>query len=87
MRRLIEEWPLNAADLERAEPVYETFSGWATDISGARSMAELPGEARQYVAAIEQRAGVPISHISVGPERNQTIVVDESLLAVAERAL
>src|SRR5918994_918396 len=75
--RRVDEWPLNAADLERAEPIYETFAGWAADISGARSMADLPTQARRYVQAIEERAGVPISHVSVGPERTQTITVDE----------
>jgi adenylosuccinate synthase len=44
-------------------------------------MAELPSAARRYVAAIEERAGVPISHVSVGPERNQTIVTAASLSA------
>ncbi len=81
--RLQETWPLNAADLEKAEPVYETFAGWAADISGARTVSELPDEARHYVAAIAERAGVPISHISVGPERTQTIVVDERLAMLA----
>jgi adenylosuccinate synthase len=71
---VVEDWPLNAAVLERAEPVYDTFPGWREDISGCRSIDELPRAARRYVAAIEQRAGVPISHISVGPERTQTIV-------------
>jgi adenylosuccinate synthase len=54
--------------------VYETFPGWREDISGAREVADLPPNARRYVAAIEERAGAPISLISVGPERNQTLV-------------
>jgi adenylosuccinate synthase len=81
--RRVDEWPLNAADLERAEPIYETFAGWAADISGARSMGDLPTEARRYVQAIEERAGVPISHVSVGPERTQTITVDERAAELA----
>ncbi len=68
-------WPLTAAELERAEPVYETFAGWEADLGGCRSVAELPVEARHYVQAIEDHARVPISYISVGPERMQTIDV------------
>jgi adenylosuccinate synthase len=80
--RLVEEWPLSAAVLERAAPVYETFDGWDEDIRLCRSVDELPTAARRYVAAIEERAGVPISHISVGPERTQTIEVGGALFAI-----
>jgi adenylosuccinate synthase len=76
--RVIDEWPLSAAQLERAVPVYETFAGWDADLGSCRSMAELPGAALDYVAAIEARAGVPISIVSLGPERSQTIVRSEA---------
>ena len=82
-----DDWPLNAADLDRSEPVYETFPGWNEDIRDCRSMAELPSNARRYIAAIEERAGVPISHVSVGPERNQTILVDSPVAAGVGGAL
>ncbi|HVM29730.1 MAG TPA: adenylosuccinate synthase [Candidatus Limnocylindrales bacterium] len=71
---LVEEWPQSLARLERAEPVYETFSGWRQDIGRARTVDELPDEARRFVEAIEERAGVGIALISVGPERTQTLV-------------
>jgi adenylosuccinate synthase len=71
---IMTDWPMSAAVLERAAPVYETYEGWREDIRAARSVDELPRAARRYVTAIEERAGVPISHISVGPERTQTIV-------------
>jgi adenylosuccinate synthase len=74
--QLVDEWPLNAAQLARAEPVYETFPGWQEDIGSCRALAELPAAARRYVDAIEERAGVPITIVSLGPERNQTIVRD-----------
>ena len=67
-------WPLTLEDLERAEPVYEELPGWDEDISGARSVDELPAEAVAYVQAIEDLAGVPVSIVSVGPERSQTIL-------------
>ena len=81
----VRDWPLSAAVLERAAPVYETVEGWQADIRSCRSIAELPGAARRYIALIEARAGVPVSHVSVGPERTQTIVVRE-LAPLAGRA-
>jgi adenylosuccinate synthase len=82
--QLVEEWPLSAAVLERAEPVYETYEGWTQDLRQCKAIDELPEAARRYVAAIERRAGVPISHISVGPERTQTIPVRSASLAGAD---
>jgi len=71
--RRIETWPSSAAVLARATPVYEDFPGWADEIHGVRSLADLPENARRYVAALEDHAGVPIVLVSVGPERTQTI--------------
>jgi adenylosuccinate synthase len=73
--RLVDSWPLSLAQLERAEPVYETFDGWTEDLDAVRAIGDLPTAARRYVAAIEERAGAPIAVISLGPERNQTIRV------------
>ncbi|MDL2334719.1 MAG: adenylosuccinate synthase [Chloroflexota bacterium] len=84
---LVDSWPLNVAQLERAEPVYETLEGWSEDLSACRSVADLPAAARRYVAAIEERAGAPIDVISVGPERNQTLMVNSgSVLGARRRA-
>jgi adenylosuccinate synthase len=83
--RLVDEWPLSAAQLERATPVYDTFEGWTEDISRCRSMGELPSAARRYVAAIEERAGAPINVISVGPERTQTLSVESGRVTSARR--
>jgi adenylosuccinate synthase len=74
--RIVDSWPLSVAQLERADPVYETLEGWTEDLRGMTSVSQLPAAARRYVAAIEERAGAPISVISLGPERNQTILVD-----------
>ena len=79
-------WPLSLVDLEHAVPVYEEFAGWEADISTARTMADLPLEAVAYVDAIEAMAGVPITLVSVGPERSQTIVRHEAP-AAANRPL
>jgi adenylosuccinate synthase len=74
--RVVDEWPLSVAQLERAEPVYKAFEGWTEDLGAARSIGDLPTAARRYMAAIEERVGAPISLVSLGPERNQTIRVD-----------
>jgi adenylosuccinate synthase len=71
--RRVEAWPSSAELLARATPVYETFPGWAEEIHGVRSLADLPEPARRYVSALEAYAGVPIVLVSVGPERTQTI--------------
>jgi adenylosuccinate synthase len=71
--RRVEVWPSSGAALARATPVYDEFAGWSEPIHGIRSMADLPENARRYMSAIEEHAGVPIVLVSVGPERTQTI--------------
>ena len=56
-----------------AKPVYETLPGWKCDISGVRNFYQLPREAKDYVDFLEQLAGVRVSIITVGPDRDQTI--------------
>jgi adenylosuccinate synthase len=71
------EWttvPASTSVYERLEPVYEQFPGWLEDTTACRSWADLPAAARDYVERLEVLAGVPISHVSVGPERAQMIV-------------
>lgn len=55
------------------EPVYETHKGWGTDITGVRSYADLPENARKYLERLEEVLETPISIVSVGPDREQTI--------------
>jgi adenylosuccinate synthase len=69
----VDNWPASAAVLARATPVYEEFPGWADDIHDVRALTDLPENARRYVTALEDQAGVPIVLVSVGPERTQTI--------------
>jgi len=74
------EWatvPASTSVYGRLEPVYEELPGWQTDTTEARSWKDLPAEARAYVDRLEALAGVPISHVSVGPERAQMIVRSE----------
>jgi adenylosuccinate synthase len=69
----VETWPSSAEVLARATPIYERFPGWSEPIHSARTLADLPENARRYVTALEELAGVPIVLVSVGPERSQTI--------------
>jgi adenylosuccinate synthase len=71
--RRVDHWPSSGSMLARATPVYETFEGWDQPINAVRSLADLPENARRYVSALEDLAGVPIVLVSVGPERSQTI--------------
>jgi adenylosuccinate synthase len=71
--RRVDVWPSSGAALARATPVYDEFDGWAEPIHDVRSLADLPENARRYVTAIEEHAGVPVVLVSVGPERTQTI--------------
>jgi len=67
----IENFPADPDHLAEAEPVYETFEGWQTDISGVRSIDKLPRAARDYLAAVEEVTGARAEMVSVGPEREQ----------------
>ena len=71
----IEYRPANPKQMMRCRPVYEEFDGWNQDISGARNIDQLPVEARRYIEAIEDITNTPVSIISVGPGREETIVV------------
>lgn len=73
------EIPITQTDFHHAQPVYEYLPGWSEDISGARSMADLPTAARDYVEFLEQASGAPISAIGVGPDRDATIVIRDLL--------
>jgi adenylosuccinate synthase len=61
----------------KAEPVYEEAEGWTEDLSEARAAGDLPPAARRYVARIAQLAGVPVRTVSVGPDREQTLTLED----------
>ncbi len=61
--------------LERVTPIYEELPGWTEDLAGIKGLGELPANARAYVRRIEELAGVPVSLLSLGAERTQTITV------------
>ena len=72
--RLVEDFPASVRDLEAAEPVLRKFKGWKRPIGACRAYEELPREAKDYVAFIEEYAETPVSMVSVGSDRNATIV-------------
>ncbi|MBW1729505.1 MAG: adenylosuccinate synthase [Deltaproteobacteria bacterium] len=76
----IQSRPASLTALARCKPIYQEMAGWKEDISGARTLTELPAEARAYLKEIEEITGVPISVVSVGPGREETIVVDKLLV-------
>jgi adenylosuccinate synthase len=61
--------------LDRARPVYETLPGWNDQLPAVRNVDELPRAAREYVRFLEQGAGVPAFVVSVGPRRDETIIL------------
>jgi len=69
-------FPTNVYDLENAEPIYETLDGWNEDISFARNFDELPSKAKDYLNFIADKSNFEIGIISVGPKRDQTILLD-----------
>ncbi|WP_432498248.1 adenylosuccinate synthase [Kineococcus auxinigenes] len=69
-----DEIPMSQSDFHHAKPVYEYFDGWSEDISGARSVNDLPKNAQRYVEALEELSGARISAVGVGPDREQTVV-------------
>jgi adenylosuccinate synthase len=71
----VEELPASQTEFHHAKPVYEYLPGWNEDISSARSLSDLPKNAREYVKFLEEISGAPISAIGVGPGREETIVV------------
>ncbi|KPL01880.1 MAG: adenylosuccinate synthetase [Planctomycetes bacterium SM23_65] len=70
---VVNEFPSSASVLAKVEGVYEELPGWQEDISGARSMTELPEATQDYIHYIEEIMSAPVEIVSVGPEREQTI--------------
>lgn len=72
----VETLPDSLSAFSKAVPVYEEIDGWCESTSGCRSFEELPAKAQAYVRRIEEIAGVPVSIVAVGPDREQTIVIN-----------
>ncbi len=65
---------MTQTDFHHAKPVYEELDGWWEDISQARTEAELPKNARRYIARIEELCNTRVSVVGVGPGRDENVV-------------
>jgi adenylosuccinate synthase len=74
-----EELPMTQTEFHHAKPIYEYLPGWKEDISGAKTLEDLPANARSYVKYLEEISGTRISAIGVGQDRNATISVHDLL--------
>lgn len=74
-------FPSQLDALKNAEPVYETWPGWQGSVKDARRFEDLQPEARDYLKRIAELIHCPVSIVSVGPERNQTIIVENPITA------
>jgi len=73
----ITEYPANLNDLKRCKPIYEELPGWTEDITSVQSLEALPENARHYLERISELSGVDISIFSVGPDRDQTNLLEQ----------
>jgi adenylosuccinate synthase len=72
---VLTDYPYKESIQNKAEPVYQAFDGWTEDISSVKNFEELPKNAQTYIKAIEDFIEVPITFISVGPERTENIII------------
>jgi len=82
--RTLTEFPADIAQLAACEPVYESMPGWTEPTKGVRKFADLPANARRYIARLEEISGVPAAIVSTGSERDDTIVRGDVKLQIAD---
>jgi adenylosuccinate synthase len=75
--KVTEDFPMTLEEAERAKPIYETMPGWSEDVRGMTSIDQLPRNARLYIERIETLTETPAALLSVGPGRQETIIVRE----------
>ena len=73
----IEATPASLKELAQCRPVFEELPGWKDEIASAKTLNQLPAETTNYLNVIEEKTGVPISILSVGPMRDQTIEIKD----------
>jgi adenylosuccinate synthase len=73
----VDDIPMTQTDFHHAKPLYEYLPGWSEDLSGARTVEDLPPNAQNYVAFLEEQSKCRISAIGVGQDRDATIVVHD----------
>jgi adenylosuccinate synthase len=72
----LNDFPASLKILEACNPVYETLPGWSDDISSIKELNNFPKNVKNYLKRVEELTGASIHIISVGPERNQTIIIN-----------
>ncbi len=75
--QVIDYVPSTIEEYERCRPIFEEMEGWEADTSTARSVEEMPEAAQRYIARIEELVGAQVAVVSVGPDREQTILRTE----------
>jgi adenylosuccinate synthase len=78
--KIIKNFSNNVDVLENCEPVYEELSGWKENLDNARKFDDLPENAKKYIKRIEELIGVPACIVSIGPGRDQTIILRNEFL-------
>jgi adenylosuccinate synthase len=73
--RRLKTFPTDVASLDRITPIYQSFEGWNRPLSGITAYTDLPSKARRYVEALAQLTGTQLWLVSVGPRRDQSIIV------------
>ncbi|WP_240402966.1 adenylosuccinate synthase [Lactobacillus iners] len=71
----IDYYPASLKELERCKPIYEELPGWDEDITKVTKLEDLPENARHFLSRVSELVGVPLVTVSVGPDREQTIVL------------
>jgi len=79
--KTVEELPGDAEDLERCQPIYETIPGWTESLAHARDLERLPAAVRHYLKRLEALSGVKVVAVSVGAERDETILLENPFAA------
>jgi adenylosuccinate synthase len=82
----VTQFPSHVDDLRNAKPVFESVPGWDEEITECRQIADLPANARKYLARLSELIGRPVQVVSVGPERDQTMFADNNVAPLAVAA-
>lgn len=78
--KIYKDYPTNINMHKYLEPIYETHKGWNSDITQAKSMKDLPENAKKYLNRLEELIEIPITIVSIGPNRDQTIILENPFL-------
>ena len=76
----IEHMPMTVEELNKVKPIYKQMEGWTGNLRKARKWEDLPTQVHSYVKFIEEYTGVPVVILSIGPEREETIILREDLI-------